>query len=39
MVSHAFRSVADCDAVWEKFLPSDYRSIISSSLLSLGKKD
>ncbi|KAA3454732.1 F-box protein [Gossypium australe] len=43
MVSHALRSVADCDAVWEKFLPSDYKSIISgsssSSLLSLGKKD
>ncbi|KAA3454733.1 F-box protein [Gossypium australe] len=39
IVSHAFRSVADCDALWKKFLPSDYRSIISSSLLSLGKKD
>ncbi|MBA0740471.1 hypothetical protein Gogos_013671 [Gossypium gossypioides] len=43
MISHAFRSVANRDEVWEKFLPSDYRSIISgsssSSLLSLGKKD
>ncbi|MBA0616207.1 hypothetical protein Godav_016273 [Gossypium davidsonii] len=42
MVSHALRSVADCDAVWEKFLPSDYKSIISgsssSSLLSPGKR-
>ncbi|MBA0857865.1 hypothetical protein Goshw_018354, partial [Gossypium schwendimanii] len=42
MVSHALRSVADCDAVWEKFLPSDYKSIISgsssSSLLCRGKE-
>ncbi|KAK5804792.1 hypothetical protein PVK06_032443 [Gossypium arboreum] len=44
IVSHAFKAVAYSDAVWEKFLPSDYRSILSgssssSSLLSLGKKD
>ncbi|TYJ19815.1 hypothetical protein E1A91_A09G217400v1 [Gossypium mustelinum] len=43
IVSHAFKAVAYSDAVWEKFLPSDYRSILSgssssSSLLSLGKK-
>ncbi|KAE8658454.1 F-box family protein [Hibiscus syriacus] len=43
MVSPSLRSVADSDAVWEKFLPCDYHSIVSSSssssLLSLGKKD
>ncbi|KAG4184976.1 hypothetical protein ERO13_A09G203200v2 [Gossypium hirsutum] len=43
MISHASRSVANRDEVWERFLPSDCRSIISgsssSSLLSLGKKD
>ncbi|XVF65110.1 hypothetical protein PTKIN_Ptkin09bG0220400 [Pterospermum kingtungense] len=43
LVSHAFRSVADSDAVWETFLPVHYRDIISKSssppLLSLPKKD
>ncbi|KAK8684941.1 hypothetical protein V6N13_040955 [Hibiscus sabdariffa] len=46
MVDNALRSAVDFDAVWEKFLPSDYKSIIlgsssssSSWLLSLGKKD
>ncbi|KAE8722556.1 F-box family protein [Hibiscus syriacus] len=45
MVSPSLRSVADSDAVWEKFLPCDHFSILStsssssSSLLSLGKKD
>ncbi|KAE8670272.1 hypothetical protein F3Y22_tig00112159pilonHSYRG00143 [Hibiscus syriacus] len=41
MVSPSLRSVADSDAVWEKFLPCDYNSILSSSssLLSLGKKE
>ncbi|XWS13462.1 hypothetical protein CRYUN_Cryun36dG0039200 [Craigia yunnanensis] len=43
LVSHAFRSVADSDAVWEMFLPVDYKEIISKSsspsLLSLAKKD
>ncbi|KAK8684942.1 hypothetical protein V6N13_040956 [Hibiscus sabdariffa] len=43
-VCPALRSAVDSDAVWEKFLPRDYRSIIlesssSSLLLSLGKKD
>ncbi|XVE81402.1 hypothetical protein DITRI_Ditri15bG0060500 [Diplodiscus trichospermus] len=43
LVSTALRSVADSDAVWERFLPSDYMEIISKSsspsLLSLSKKD
>ncbi|EOY05345.1 hypothetical protein QUC31_016813 [Theobroma cacao] len=45
LVSPAMRSVADSDAVWERFLPCDYKEIISgsssssSSLLSLPKKD
>ncbi|OMO88401.1 hypothetical protein COLO4_20278 [Corchorus olitorius] len=45
LVSPAFRSVADSDTVWERFLPCDYKEIISasssssSSLLSLAKKD
>ncbi|KAH9649999.1 hypothetical protein KPL70_026190 [Citrus sinensis] len=40
-----FKSAADSDSVWEKFLPSDYEQIISnlvsdSSLItSLSKKD
>ena len=42
LVSHAFRSVADSDAVWEMFLPDDYKEIISksssASLLLLAKK-
>ncbi|XP_057962748.1 F-box protein PP2-B15-like [Malania oleifera] len=29
MVSAAFRSAADSDLVWDKFLPSDYRQILS----------
>ncbi|KAK7356769.1 hypothetical protein VNO80_16045 [Phaseolus coccineus] len=33
LVSKLFRSAADSDAVWERFLPSDYHSIISQSLL------
>ncbi|KAL4297371.1 hypothetical protein GQ457_12G001820 [Hibiscus cannabinus] len=46
MVCPALRSAVDCDAAWEMFLPSNYKSIISessssssSSLLSLGKKE
>ncbi|XVF65106.1 hypothetical protein PTKIN_Ptkin09bG0220000 [Pterospermum kingtungense] len=43
LVSPALRSVADSDAVWERFLPTDYEEIISNSsspsLLSLAKKD
>ncbi|XWS13463.1 hypothetical protein CRYUN_Cryun36dG0039300 [Craigia yunnanensis] len=43
LVSPALRSVADSDAVWERFLPCDYKEIISKSsspsLLSLVKKD
>ncbi|XVE81399.1 hypothetical protein DITRI_Ditri15bG0060200 [Diplodiscus trichospermus] len=43
LVSPVLKSVADSDAVWERFLPSDYMEIISKSsspsLLSLSKKD
>ncbi|TXG68562.1 hypothetical protein EZV62_003497 [Acer yangbiense] len=45
VLSPAFKSAADSDAVWETFLPSDYQQIISSSssttttLVSLPKKD
>ncbi|XVF38041.1 hypothetical protein REPUB_Repub20aG0063600 [Reevesia pubescens] len=44
LVSLALRSIADSDVVWERFLPCDYKEIISgssssSSLLSLRKKD
>lgn len=44
----AFKSAADSDSVWEKFLPSDYKEIISNSssisasslmIASLSKKD
>ncbi|KAH9685431.1 F-box protein PP2-B10 [Citrus sinensis] len=44
----AFKSAADLDSVWEKFLPSDYKEIISNSssisasslmIASLSKKD
>ncbi|KAJ4722947.1 F-box protein [Melia azedarach] len=46
-VSPAIRSVANSDAVWEKFLPSDYQLILSDSvspfssslLTSLSKKE
>ncbi|KAK9180344.1 hypothetical protein WN943_029553 [Citrus x changshan-huyou] len=40
-----FKSAADSDSVWEKFLPSDYKQIISNSvsdsslITSLSKKD
>ncbi|PON72906.1 Phloem protein [Trema orientale] len=33
VVSPLFRSVADSDAVWEKFLPPDYRNVISKSVV------
>ncbi|KAL4296029.1 hypothetical protein GQ457_12G001900 [Hibiscus cannabinus] len=44
MVCPALRSAADSDAVWEKFLPCDYKSIIlesssSATLVSMGKKE
>ncbi|KAL9408674.1 hypothetical protein AB3S75_047120 [Citrus x aurantiifolia] len=45
VVSPAFKSAADSDLVWEKFLPSDYKLIISNSvsssflITSLSKKD
>ncbi|KAJ0092000.1 hypothetical protein Patl1_25949 [Pistacia atlantica] len=45
VVSIVFKSAADSDAVWEKFLPSDYREIISGSAspllltTNLSKKD
>ncbi|KAL5540589.1 hypothetical protein UlMin_043538 [Ulmus minor] len=35
LVSPIFRSAAESDAVWERFLPPDYSSIISSSPASL----
>ncbi|PON72905.1 Phloem protein [Trema orientale] len=33
LVSPLFRSVADSDVVWERFLPSDYRNAISQSVV------
>ncbi|XP_052296551.1 putative F-box protein PP2-B12 isoform X8 [Citrus sinensis] len=40
LVCPAFRSAADSDSVWEKFLPSDYEGFISnSSLIDKKKKD
>lgn len=33
LVSPLFRSAADSDVVWEKFLPSDYKDFISQSVL------
>ncbi|KAJ7978222.1 F-box protein PP2 [Quillaja saponaria] len=43
LVSKIFRSAAESDAVWDKFVPSDYQSIISRSSSSLlatsSKKD
>ncbi|XP_059310787.1 putative F-box protein PP2-B12 [Lycium ferocissimum] len=44
LVSKSVQSVADSDSVWEKFLPSDYQSIIDVSLnpnanFPLKKKD
>ncbi|XP_060168023.1 putative F-box protein PP2-B12 [Lycium barbarum] len=32
LVSKSVQSIADSDSVWEKFLPSDYQSIIDASL-------
>ncbi|KAJ4968494.1 hypothetical protein NE237_015195 [Protea cynaroides] len=32
VVSSVFRSVVDSDAVWERFLPSDYQQILSLSV-------
>ncbi|GMN19159.1 hypothetical protein TIFTF001_050911 [Ficus carica] len=32
LVSPLFRSASDSDVVWEKFLPSDYRDLISQSV-------
>ncbi|KAM3377450.1 F-box protein PP2-B10 [Capsicum galapagoense] len=32
LVSKSLQSAADSDSVWEKFLPSDYQSIISGSV-------
>ncbi|BBG92325.1 hypothetical protein Prudu_000035, partial [Prunus dulcis] len=39
LVSSLFRIAADSDIVWERFLPQDYKEIISTSLNSLSKKD
>nr|XP_011457321.1 PREDICTED: F-box protein PP2-B11-like [Fragaria vesca subsp. vesca] len=33
-VSKIFRSAAECDTVWDKFLPTDIRTIISCSVSS-----
>ena len=30
-VSHIFRAAAESNAVWEKFLPSDYQAIVARS--------
>ncbi|KAL4380062.1 hypothetical protein GQ457_02G036590 [Hibiscus cannabinus] len=35
LVSSDFRSAADSDMVWERFLPSDYPEIVSSSVTPL----
>ena len=42
-VSHIFRAAAESNAVWERFLPSDYQAIIarsssSSDILNLSSK-
>ncbi|KAL7219924.1 hypothetical protein ACSBR2_012896 [Camellia fascicularis] len=34
-ISWGFKSAADSDAVWDRYLPSDYREIISRSVSSL----
>lgn len=43
LVSKSLRSAANSDSVWERFLPSDYQSIISASSTSVpdfaSKKD
>ena len=33
-VSHIFRAAAESNAVWERFLPSDYQAIIARSSAS-----
>lgn len=35
LVSRAFRSAAESNVAWEKFLPSDYQDIVSRSITSL----
>ncbi|KAL7219928.1 hypothetical protein ACSBR2_012898 [Camellia fascicularis] len=39
-ISWGFKSAADSDAVWDRYLPSDYREIISRSvsLLDISSK-
>ena len=41
-VSHIFRAAAESNAVWERFLPSDYQAIIARSsspdILNLSSK-
>lgn len=32
IISHGFKSASDSDNVWERFLPPDYRQIISTSV-------
>ncbi|KAD5960448.1 hypothetical protein E3N88_11920 [Mikania micrantha] len=31
-ISNAFKSAADSDAVWERFLPPDYRDVIATAV-------
>ncbi|KAL5702485.1 hypothetical protein ACHQM5_027698 [Ranunculus cassubicifolius] len=39
LVSSTFKSAADSDVVWDKFLPSDYRDILSRSVSPLRLND
>ncbi|XVF06945.1 hypothetical protein REPUB_Repub06bG0095000 [Reevesia pubescens] len=39
LVSTTFKSGAESDAVWESFLPSDYKALIPSSLSFSSKKE
>ncbi|KAA8548445.1 hypothetical protein F0562_000129 [Nyssa sinensis] len=41
-ISHGFKSAAESDTIWERFLPSDYQQIISRSVspvVTTTKKD
>lgn len=35
LVSSSFRSAAESDMVWERFLPSDYRDILARAIIPL----
>ncbi|OMO72885.1 hypothetical protein COLO4_27415 [Corchorus olitorius] len=39
VVSTVFKSAANSDAIWERFLPSDYHAMIPSSLCFSSKKE